>query len=322
LLRFLQNIRPFSGILVLIVGILLRLPAIFLGAPKTNQFNIEVVAGVFSYVNQNYILSISLGLLVVFIQCIWFNRLCISHDVLYSHTWMPAYFYMLVNSIYPENLIFHPLLLINFAILLCFTFLFQLYQSSNSSKILYYSGLFLGAASIAMPIFYTGIIFLITGTIIFKNITLKDLLGILSGSVFPAIMVWGIYFLSGSEYHFPELNYKLKFAFGKAFSTYPAVIGITLLTILGLAKTVINYSKNNIKTRRITLLLVAFLVFAQLILFIKVNEYRLFFPLLTMGISTQLAYFLLGSKNRRWKEFINYLLLASIFYSLYGEYFI
>jgi hypothetical protein len=319
LLRLFQNIRPVSALLVLIIGLGLRLPAFFLSGPREHHFDLQMAQGFFSYINQNYVVSVIIGLIIVFIQSVWFNRLCITHDVIYAHTWLPAYFYMLVSSVYLENLVFNPVMLINFAILLCFTFLFQLYQSFNSSQILYYSGLFLGAVSVAMPIFYTGIIFLIVGTIIFKNITLKDLLGILSGYIFPAIVTAGIYFLAGSQYHFPDFNYKLDFRFGTSLSAYPAVLGITFLTIAGLMKTVVNYSKNNIKTRRITLLLVSFLVFGQMIIFFKMQEFRLFFPLLTIGFATQLAYFLLGSKNRRWKELIHYLLLAALFYSLYGE---
>ena len=62
-----------------------------------------------------------------------------------------------------------------------------------------------------------------------------------------------------------------------------------------------------------------FCVFAQMIIFFKMHEFRLFFPLLAIGFATQLAYFLLGNKNKRWKELINYALLVAVFYSLYGE---
>ena len=68
-----------------------------MGPPEKQQFDLEMMQGFFMYVNQNYVVSILLALLIVFIQSVWFNRLCISHDVIYAHSWLPAYFFILVD---------------------------------------------------------------------------------------------------------------------------------------------------------------------------------------------------------------------------------
>lgn len=321
MLRIFQNIRPISALYVLIVGLLLRLPALLFGEINGANSDLLLVNGIFDFINQNFTVSVLVGLLVIFIQSLLFNRLCIEHDVIYMHSYMPAYFYMLLSSVYPENLLFNPVMLINFAIILCFTFLFQLYRGTDSAKLLYYAALFLGSISVVMPVYYSGLVFLLIGTIIFKNITLKDTLGAISGYAFPAIMVWGIFYLIGMEYGFPKFEYGIKLKFTKNLNSYMAVGVLLLIAVFGLFKSAINYNKNNIKTRRITLLMVAYLAFSVLIILVKLEYFRLFFPVLTISLATPVAYFLLGNKQRRWKEFANYILIASVLYSLYGTHF-
>lgn len=278
-----------------------------------------LMKGVFAFVNQNYNLSLLVGLIFIFIQAMLFNRLCIEHDVIYTHSYLPAYFYMLISSVFPENLLFNPIMLINFAILLSFVFLFQLYRGTDSSKLLYYTGMFFGAVSVVMPVYYSGVIFLVVGTIIFKNITVKDSLGIISGYVFPAMIVLGGFFLAGGQYRFPNFEYKLQFDLASSLNSYLAVSAILTISVLGLLKTAGNYNKNNIKTRRITLLLVAYLGFSAFVILVKMEQFRLFFPVLTISLAVHIAYFLLGNKQKRWKEMANYLLIATVFYSLYGS---
>jgi hypothetical protein len=321
-LTLFQNIRPVSALYVLIFGIALRLPAWLYGSNVAYSFDPEIMKGVFTFLNQNYFLSVSLGLVIIFIQALIFNRLCINHDVIYTHSYLPAYFYMLVNSVYLQNLPVNPIMVINFCILFSFIFLFQLYQGIASTKLLYNASLFLGLASIIMPVFYFGLAFVIVGVVIFKNITIKDLLGIISGYLFPGMVAAGIYFLVGSQYHFPNLVYKLQLNFGNSLNAYLAVSIMLFASTAGLMKTFINYSKNNIKTRRITLLLIAFMAFAVLVILINLEQFRLFFPVISAGISVQMAYFLMGKKQKRLKELLNYLIVLAVIYSLYGDKFI
>jgi len=145
------------------------------------------------------------------------------------------------------------------------------------------------------------------------------MLGIISGYLFPALIAAGVYFLMGKQYSFPKLEYKLQFEFTSRFNVYVALGVIGALTIAGLLKTGSNYTKNNIKTRRITLLMVAYLAFSVLVILIKLEQLQLFFPILTISLAAETAYFLLGNKSRRWKEFFNYVLLATVFFSLYGS---
>lgn len=319
MLRLFQNIRPASSLLVLFAGLFIRLPLLISGKGYTSDMSLNVMNGFFTLINQNIYIAVIGGLLLVFAQSLLFNKLCIDHDVIYSHSYLPAYFFMMLNSVFIENLFINPIMLVNLFVLFSLMSMFRLYREENSSVILFYTALFFGCASLILPVMYTGFLFLILGTIIFKNISIKDILAILSGYLLPVLMLWGVQFLLGYPYVFPKVSYKFQFTFTSRIQTYIVVIYILAICSAGLLKTTVNYTKNNIKTRRISLLMIANLVFSLVIILFKTNEYQFYFPLLTFALSIQFAYFLLGKKGRRGKEFLHYVLLAVIIYSLYGD---
>lgn len=319
MLRIFQNIRPASALWVLLVGLLMRLPLLLMGNVHHENMSLNIMQNFFTFVNQNDYIAILGGLLLVFLQSIVFNKLCIDHDVLYHHSYLPAYFFMLMNSVYKVNLFLNPMMFVNLFVLMALLSMFRMYQSGNSSVILFYTALFFGCASLLLPIMYSGIVFLIAGTIIFKNITIKDLLALFSGYTLPALMLWGILFLFGYHYVLPEIRYSMEFKLSTEISIYISLLIIVFITTMGLLKNVVNYTKNNIKTRRISLFMIAHLAFSAIVVLSRFAEFTFYFPLMAFTISILISYFMLGSKGRRLKEFLHYILLLSILFSIYYD---
>ena len=63
----------------------------------------------------------------------------------------------------------------------------------------------------------------------------------------------------------------------------------------------------------------AYMAFSLVLLGFNFEEFRIYFPLMAASVSVQMAYFLMGNKQRRIKEFLNYLLIGAVIYSLYGN---
>jgi hypothetical protein len=322
LLRLFQNIRPFTALFVFFIALLLRLPFLINGADLKPTAVSSLLQGVFSFTAQNFYVSILSGLLLVFIQSLIFNKICIDHDVIYTHSYMPAYCFILLNSIFPENLYLNPAMLVNFFILFSLMAMFRMYGMERTSVTLFYTALFYGCASLFFPVLYTGILFLILATIIFKNINLKDILALISGYTLPALMLWSLLFIAGSKYNLPSFTFAINFKLGFPLQTYLILFIVGAIVVAGMFKTTINFTKNNIKTRRINLFIFGNIIFFILVVLFKIGEYQFYFPLLTFGMAVPVAYFLLGSKGRRGKELLNYMLILAILFSLYGNYFI
>jgi hypothetical protein len=318
-LKLFQNIRPSSILLVFIAGLLLRVPILISGNGVNSYLSLNAMSGFFRFANQNLYVSVLLALVLVFVQSLIFNKLCIDHDVIYVHSYLPAYFFMIFNSIFIENLFINPIMFVNLFVLFSLLSMFRLYREQNASVILFYTALFYGTASLISPIMYSGFIFIVIGTIAFKNISIKDILSIISGYALPILLLWGVQSISGNPFLLPRINYVFNFALGSQIQNYIIVFYILAICAAGLIKTTFNYTKNNIKTRRISLLMAANLAFSIIIVLLRLNEYQLYFPLLAFALSIQFAYFLLGKKGRLGKEYLHYFLLAIIIYSLYGE---
>ncbi len=319
MLKIFQNIRQLSAIWVLLIGIALRLPVVLLDEVPVNHDVATPVSQITQLIGGNLIWSVLAGLVVVFIQAMLLNRLCIQHDVIYSHTYLPAYFYMVLSSLFAENLLLNPVMIVNLLVIFAFFSLFQLYQNQESSAMLFYSSLFFGMCGLIVSEFMLGVFFLIAATIVFKNVTFRDVIGIVTGAIFPIWILFGIYYIIGVPFTLPELSYKLNLQFSNIIAARFSMGVLAVITVAGLFKTAANYNKNNIKTRRINMSLIVYFAFALLLVLLRIDEFRIIYPVLAINLSVITAYFMLGSQGRRWKELINYLLLIAVFFSLYGD---
>lgn len=319
MLRFFRHIGPSAVFAVFTGALLLRIPAMVFASSNPEPVSGVLFEHFFNTVRQWPWLSIALGFVVVFTQAMMFNRLCNEHDVLYTPTFMPAWLFVLASSIFPENLHINPLMVSNYFVIGAFAFLFRMHQSDESPSLLFYAAALLSLGSLFVTEYLGAPILLLLSTIIFKNVGLRDLLAIITGTLIPLGIIWSFHFLADNPFDFPVPRYTLNIKFDKAVLRYVALTFFFLLAFAGLLKSGLHYFKNNIKTRRINLVSIAFFAFAVFIALLKFDELRLYVTISNCGLALFAGYFLLGEKGQRLKGFIHSVLLLLIILSLYGE---
>lgn len=319
MLRYFKHIGPSAVFAVFFGALLLRIPALLFTSANPEPVSGVVFEHFFNTVRQWPWLSLTLGFLVVFTQAMIFNRLCNEHDVLYTPTFMPAWLFILANSIFPENLHINPLMVSNYFIIGAFAFLFRMHQSDQSPKLLFYAAALMSLGSLFITEYLGAPIMLLLATIIFKNVGPRDLLAIVTGTLLPLGMIWSFHFLADKQFDFPIPKYTLNIRLDKAVLRYVALTFFFLLAFSGLLKSGLHYFKNNIKTRRINLVSIAFFVFAVFIALIKYDHLRLYITISNCGLALFAGYFLLGEKGQKLKGFLHTLLLVLLVLSLYGE---
>ena len=114
---------------VILFGLLLRLPFLFLGADKITHFNESEFPMLDAIFKWNIYFSMGIAFVLLILQAAVFNKICIDHDVIYTHTYLPAYFFVLINSLFFENLTLNSVLLGNTFVLIGLSFMFRIYQS-------------------------------------------------------------------------------------------------------------------------------------------------------------------------------------------------
>lgn len=319
MLKHFQHIRP-SAVIALFIGTaLLRLPALWLiEVPVVTDSGI--MNGFFTGLHSQPVLSMLLSFALLFIQALLFNRLCIEHDVLYAHSFLPAWLFVLGNSIFPEMLLVNPILVGNFLVLWALSFVLGFYRAVDGSVVLFYTAALFSLSSLFIVEYITAPILLVVFTIIFKNVKVRDLLAIVSGAFIPFIFIWSAVWMFDMTFQLPSTEYSLSLsAFKDDLFHFAAVLTMLLLVFLGLAKTSINYFKNNIQTRRVSMLFISYLVFTALIVIIRFNKIDQSFHIAAPGLSLFSGYFLLGNKGKNSKEFLHFILLLTIVVSLYSS---
>lgn len=319
MLKYFKHIGPSAVFAVFVGALLLRIPAVAFTVSSPEPLNGVVFGHFFNAVRQWPWLSLLLGFLVVFTQAMIFNKLCNEHDVLYTHTFMPAWLFILSNSIFPENLHINPLMVSNYFVIGAFVFLFSMHQSDRSPTLLFYAAALLTLGSYFVTEYLGAPIMLLVATIIFKNVGPRDLLAIITGTLIPLGMIWSFHFLTDQPFDFPIPKYNLNIKLDKAFMRYVAMTFFFLLTFAGLLKSGLNYFKNKIKTRRINLVSIAFFAFAIFIILIKYDHLRHYITIANSGMALYAAYFLLGEKGQRIKGLLHSILLILLLLSLYGN---
>jgi hypothetical protein len=320
MLKYFQHIRP-SAIVALFIGLLLlRLPAFWFY--KTHAYNASgMMNQFFAELNNQAVLSMGLAFVFVFVQALLFNRLCIDHDVLYTHSFMPAWMFVLCNSIFPEMLFFNPVLIGNFLVLGALSFVLGFYRANDGSLVLFYTAALFSLSSFFIVEYITAPILLVVFTIIFKNVKIRDLLAIVSGALVPYIFIGAGSWMLNIPFQLPSPTYNLAISNLKGdIFHFIAVLAFLLLVFLGLTKTSINYFKNNIQTRRVSLLFISFLVYTILILAFRFNQIDQSLHIAAPALSMFSGYFLLGNKGKNSKEFLHFVLLTTIVVSLYLQF--
>lgn len=319
MLKYFQHIRPSAILTILLGAALLRLPALYWLPESPPALNGVFLQDMFSAIAAQPVLSILLGYLAVVLQALILNRLCIMHDVLYVHTYMPAWLFVLANCVFPENLGFNPVMVSNFFVLGAMSFLFRLYQSDDSAILIFYAAFLFSLAAMFVTELLAAPLLILAVNIIFKNVSLRDLLAIATGALLPLGMIWGISWMAGQDFSFPVPKYNLRLRIDMSLLRYLSLVMLFLLSAAGLFKSSLNYLKNNIKTRRINLLFVSLLAFSLLIVLVRYTNIKIYYPLACIPLALFAGYFLLGNKGRRIKEFLHFTLLLLLIFSLYGN---
>ena len=322
MLRLLQNIKPTSALWVVFFAAALRTPYVFLFPETTPACDSPLFPAFFSWAGSHALWNNLLATFLVCFAALLLNRICINQDVIYTHTYLPAWFYIIISSMVPEQLNLHPLMFSNILILFGFNFLFSLFSYEGPSILIYLTALCFGAAAMFRLQLLVLLPFMLGAIILLKRITPKDLLATVLGISMPVYLLLGLLYVSGlSPTHaFSIQGIQTTYKAHTTLRLWPFAF-VFLLVFLSFFKVFANFFKNNIRTRRVNQVLIFYLAYGLVFLLL----FRTCNPLTDVCMvfvptAVFVAYLLVGHKHTRLKNLANLLLLASAIGSLYGSY--
>ena len=296
-----HNIKPISGALVAFVGLIFAT----IGICSLIFLNPDFA------VSGGY-LSITLGTLSIILQSLYFNKICVEYDIVYTHTFIPALFYVMIGC---SNYYFIQLGLPHIS---AWLFLFALNRivaipiSSNPRRNIYSAAILFGIISLFIPFYFAATLLLILFILIFKTPTFLDILAVILGFLLPLIIVGSINLIAGTD-----LNYYLIRSID--FQTSPPLLGSQsnilliplILSFFGVFRAIFGYFKNNIQTRRMLIIVTYIFWFHVIIVLLNLSSFYQLITLLATPLCISFTYLHLGEKRVKLKSLSALVLMFS-----------
>lgn len=325
MLKIFQQTNLFSAAILLLLLIILRLfaftsdylPDISASAPLANLLFARL-----KNLENYHLISIMAAASFIYIQALFVNYMGSSHNILYKHSYLPSLFYVILNSIYKEQLYLSPQIISNtFFIIMVFR-LCSLYENNKPILLILDCGMLLG---IAILFNYDAIVFLpfiLLSVVSITNFNLRYVFAAVLGILIPIYFATVLFFLFNNIQLFKQSvinsfsNVSLKAIDIGYLKNIPLFVIIPVFFI-SLIKLQFNFFKNNVKTRRLLFMMGLLAVFGSIMLFLDNISYVYATCYISVAISFAMAYFFLTTKRLIFKEILIWLLIIAVISSHY-----
>lgn len=318
---FRQN-TALSALLLVLLAAALKLPVFFWPHPYTFIQTAPLANTVFTFLQTfpNYLfLSYIIAAALLVAQALFLNYIVVQHSILFRDTFLPGLFFILINSLYPQQAELTPQLISNTFILLMFQRLCFLYESSNPLLIVLDAGVYLGLALLFNYDVAVFLPFILISVVIFTSFNFRYLILSVLGIMLPLYFAAVGFYLNNNLSTVIEFTQRslertlLTSVFGGYDLLIPAVILLPLL-IISAINLQLNFFRNKVKTRRILQSVGLLFVFGALGLIIENTNfiYALFY--LSIPLSIVIAYYFISDKRFLLKEILFFILLGLCVY--------
>jgi hypothetical protein len=324
MIKRLSDHSIFTLVILLLFALCLRLPALWIIPKSGIVFKPGLLFSWVDWINQWPVFSVLISAVIVMGQALFVNFICRTHGLVQPVGYLPAYFFILVQSLFPENLLLTEYHLGNLLVFIGLACFFQLKDGYNTVT-LFYGSLCFGAAILIVPDHLMILLFLIACVLVYKNIVISDILAIVFGLVMPYYLMKSLAFIFQWDLkamHSVETTPIDMTSFGSGISLifikYTVFALFSLFVIFGMLRQIGGYFQNNVNVRRSKLVVILFFVYSIFLMLIHWKEIRNFHLLAAFPAAIFLASFFSGERIPWWKELLNYILLGSLVYSLYS----
>jgi Family of unknown function (DUF6427) len=264
----------------------------------------------------NHLLIIIVAWLLITSQALHFNKIMIEHEVLYKPSNLPSLIYVVVASMVPVFIGFHPVIFVNSILLFTVDKIFKLYKNPAPLAIDFDISFLIALASLFyLPCILLTFFFFIS-LIIVRPFSWRDWLVSLMGLLTPWFLLFTIFYLGdrtsilAESFSIVKLKTVISVYAGTARPVLFTLIAVALLLLLSLLKLRGNYYKNVIRTRNYQLVVFFMLMFTILITVIPYEKALFRFALVAIPASVFISYYFLAAKRAWYYESLFVLLVV------------
>lgn len=287
---------------------------------SNTPLTLNYLQDIFNVLNQNSVVAYFISTFIVFITSLQFNKICNKHELVIFPSFLPAYFYIVLNSVFVDQFYVGPVIFVNLFIILSLGSILDLYHSENPYFSLFSASFLAGISSLLNMTYVVFFLIVIIGVNIFRPFNFRENLSAFIGFLMPLyIGTMFNYLINGNflpyyiffpDYgNFNNQNWVL-------YSALPMIGVIGILAILRMNK---NYNLNSIKQRRSIFLMLITLVASGILMVTGKQNPRQEFSFVAIPLAYFFSFYFTNSRFNLFKEIVNFLLLGLIIFFHYWE---
>ena len=322
MLEIFRSNSLFSILGLLLFTVLIRLSIFFIPLPLEPALHAPFAELIFDWLEEHKLFAFQLPVLatlLVFLQGLLVNFISDAHDILYKRSVMPGLFYVLLNSLYPEQLLLSPQLLANTFVILILYRLCYLYESERPLFLVFDAAILLGIGLLLDYdlIFY--LIYILLSVLFMTSFNIRFWLAAIFGIFIPAYFL-GVYFFLTDQ--LGDFLVSFQYSISKSYlnpigiTWVEGVIWFIIIPIFVFSAIAlqINFLRNKVKTRRIQLIIILLQVFGVISVLAENQMYVFGLTFLSISLSIFMANYFIRSQRKILKDILFILMIVCILY--------
>ena len=281
----------------------------------TQTLNINYLSAFFTSINQFPIVGFAISTMVVFITAIIFNNICVKHELIIFPSYLPAYFFVLLNSVFVDQFYAGPVIFVNLFLIISLGSILNLYQSENPSIAIFSASTLAGLSALLNMTYIAFFLVVLIGINIFRPFNFRENISALIGFLMPLYVGTMVNFLINGSFlpfyiFFPDYgNFN-----NQNWAFYSALPSIGLVGLLAFIRMYKNFFRNSTKQRRFIQFMMILLVTSVILMITGKQNPKQEFSFITIPLAFAFTFYFSNSKINMLKEIVNVLLIISILY--------
>lgn len=284
----------------------------------TQAIDINYLSAFFNTLNSEPIIGFVVSTIMVFITALMFNKICIDHELIIFPSYLPAYFFVLLNSVFVDQFYAGPVIFVNFFLIVSLGAILKLYQTENPSISIFAASTLAGLSTLLNVTYIAFFIVVVIGINIFRPFNFRENVSAFIGFLMPLYVGTMInYLINGNflPFHifFPDYgNFNNQY-----WAMRSALPSIALVGILAVIRMYKNFYRNSTKQRRSIQFMIILLITSLILMTTGKQNPRQEFSFVAIPLAFSFTFYFSNSKLNVLKEIVNVLLILAILYFRY-----
>ena len=321
MLQLFRNNSPFTVIILFIFALLVKFQVLLhpvMPVAVANHFLYNYIVRILFIVFRNGAFACTmLSVILLFTQSLYLKSIATRHKLFPRYTYIPAFVYLLLTSVYPAFSTFSETMLINWFLLGAADFMFSFTQTTQPRKLIFNASFLLSMAAMFQFTMLAYFFLLLVGMVMFRSFNLGEWSVALMGYITPLYFLACILFLTDRFYLFrqwPHIGSILTAPVSSPFHVIITISGIFILLASGIYAMQLNVAMSNIYIRRDWIAVSFYLIISIVVALLTDGAVKTAWLITMPALSIVISHALLLEKNKRFSNFIFYF---SIFFLIF-----